>query len=333
MKTGTRVRVLSLATAAGLLLFSSPALATTPAADADLNGDGYADLVTVGGEHGIASGLWLVPGAGDGSAGSATNIGFHGNGVFQPGQVGDPDEFDGAQVITGAFSGNGVQQYLVYYPTGRNAGGAVILKGNGDGAPIPTEFGQNYSAINGGTFSTIDWNDWQTIDSPIQLANAGSHHSSYPDLVGIAGKGDGSTFLASYPNVGGPGGYVDVYPLTVATPTGGADWNTWTITTAQTTSGTALFLHQASTGTLYLWNDFVASDAGTATYTAYRLSSNFHTGDDVTLRAADIDGDGTGDLWAVGDGAAATAWLVGGLDSATATGTVTAQPAQGLPAA
>ncbi len=219
-----------------------------------------------------------------------------------------------------------MQEYLVYYPTGSNAGGAVILHGNGDGTPVRAELDQNVSNINAGTFRSTDYNDWQPISNPIQVANAGAHHSAYPDLVGIAGKPDGSSFLTSYVNHGLTGGYGDVVPLSVPTPTGGADWSSWTITSAQTATGTALFLRQAATGTLYLWNDFTASDAGTADYTSYLLSEDFYTGENVTLRAADINGDSTGDLWAVADGAAATAWLVTG-------GTITAQPSQELPAA
>jgi hypothetical protein len=91
-----------------------------------------------------------------------------------------------------------------------------------------------------------------------------------------------------------------------------------------------LFLRQASTGKLFLWNDFTRTAAGTAGYTPYLLSDTFHTGEDVTLYAADVNSDGTGDLWTVRDRGVAVAWLVNNLDSAASTGTVSAQRRQKL---
>ncbi|WP_221329061.1 hypothetical protein [Actinoplanes sp. L3-i22] len=334
IRTHSGVRVAALAFLLALPLAGTPALAATtaPAVDADLNGDNLPDLVAAGGAHGLASGLWLAAGAGDGTLASAVDVGSHGNGVFSPGQTGSPADFDGAQVVTGRFTGRSVQDVLVYYPQGRNAGGAVILHGNGDGSPFLTETDGSYSNINAGTFSGTDYSDWQQIHSPSQLVNAGHHASAYyPDLVGVAGKDDGSSFLTYYPNYSG--GYADLVPLTVPTPTGGSDWSSWTLASAQTAGGTALFLRQAGSGALYLWNDFVPAGDGTATFTSYLLSGSFHTGEDVTLYAGDIDSDGTGDLWTVSDGAEATAWLVTDLDSAASTGVVTARPAQQLPTA
>jgi hypothetical protein len=347
LKTGIRtragVRAFSLATAAGVLsgtvvlapLSVTPAMAASPApaVDADLDGNNLTDLVAIGGDHGIASGLWLASGKGNGRiAPVAANIGSHGNGVFSPGTVGSPTDFDGAQVLTGHFFGTDLQDVLVYYPPAhtRAPGGAVVLRGNGDGSTIKAELDQNYHNISAGTFTGFDWDDFQTINNPIQLANAGAHDTTYPDLIGIAGKDDGSSFLTYYPNNGTTGGYSEVFALSVPTPTGGTDWNTWTITTAQTGSGTALFLRQASTGKLFLWNDFTRTAAGTAGYTPYLLSDTFHTGEDVTLYAADVDSDGTGDLWTVGDRGVAVAWLVNNLDSAASTGTVSAQRSQKL---
>ncbi|GLW31643.1 hypothetical protein [Actinoplanes regularis] len=338
------MRALSLATVAGVLsgaavfaplsVTSALAASPAPAGDADLDGDNLTDLLTTGGEHGLASGLWLASGQGDGRlAAVPTDIGAHGNGVFHPGLPEGPADFDGAQVVTGHFAGGALQDILVYYPPthSRNPGGAVILHGTGDGSVIRAELDQSFSNINAGTFSGMDWDDFQTINSPSQLVNAGAHQSTvYPDLIGIAGKDDGSSFLTYYANHGGIGGYNDLAVLPVRTPTGGTDWNTWTIATAQTGTGTALFLRQAATGKLFLWNDFVRTDAGTAEYASYLLSDNFHTGEDVTLHAADVNSDGIGDLWTVGDGAEAVAWLVSDLDSTTSTGTLTAQPSQHL---
>jgi hypothetical protein len=301
------------------------------AADADLDGDNLADLVTTGGNHSIATGLWLAAGKGDGRiAPAAANIGSHGNGIAAPGTVGSPADFTGGQAITGHFfTGDGPQDVLVYYPTSAgNPGGAVIMRGNGDGSAIPAERDANYHNINAGTFIGFDWNDFQSISNPIQVTNAGAHTTTFPDLIGIAGKDDGSTFLAYYPNNGTPGGYGEVYPLLNTTPTGGTDWSTWTITSAQTGTGTALFLHQASTGKLFLWNSSTLNTTtGTLDHTGHLLSSSFNTGGN-TLQAADVDGDGTADLWSVGDGAASTAWLVTNLDATAATGTISARTSQ-----
>jgi hypothetical protein len=296
--------------------------------DADLNGDGIADLVTVGGTRGIAAGLWLASGKSNGKLGpAAANIGSHGNGIFAPGTVGSPTDFTGAQPITGHFGGP-LQDVLVYYPpgSGRNEGGAVILRGNGDGSTIRAELDPNYTKIDDTALKGLDFNDFQEVLSPIQLANAGAHTNSYPDLIGIASKPDNTYFLAYYPNNGVSGGY-SAQPLPTKTPAGGTDWNTWTITSAQTATGTALFLWKASTGQLYLWNNVTFSaDTGTLAYTQYQLSVSFNTGKNLALYAADINDDDTADLWTVGDGAAATAWLVSGLNAGT--GTVAAQSAQ-----
>lgn len=88
----------------------------TPAADADLTGDGAADLMTVGGSGGsgqLAPGLWLAAGRGDGKVVTqASDFGANGNGS------GDysPADFAGAQVITGHFNGSQFQDALVVLP-------------------------------------------------------------------------------------------------------------------------------------------------------------------------------------------------------------------------
>ena len=88
-----------------------------PAADADLTGDGEPDLLAVGGQRPPAIRPVAGRRAGD-RAGrpAATDIGAQGNGV-----AGDnsPADFAGAQVITGHFSGTGLQDVLAYYPAGR----------------------------------------------------------------------------------------------------------------------------------------------------------------------------------------------------------------------
>src|ERR1700690_653544 len=90
------------------------AFSPRPAADKDLNGDGTPDLVNVGGTKGLPPGLWLATGkAKPRSAATAgrlsvpaTDIGINGDGFSDPGS---PSDFNGAQVITGLFTGDGFQ--------------------------------------------------------------------------------------------------------------------------------------------------------------------------------------------------------------------------------
>src|SRR5262249_49410418 len=115
-----------------------------PAADQDLTGDGKPDLLTVGGTLGLASGMWMAPGhTGTGQVSlPAVNLGIHGNGA-----AGDnsPADFDGAQVITGKFTGGSFEDFLVYYPSDLHAGSGMIIYGTGNGTPPHSERSGNES--------------------------------------------------------------------------------------------------------------------------------------------------------------------------------------------
>ncbi|GIF00647.1 FG-GAP-like repeat-containing protein [Paractinoplanes rishiriensis] len=297
------------------------------AIDADLDGDNLTDLLTIGGGNGLAAGLWLAPGKGDGRvAPKATNVGAHGTGIDTPGQIGGPTQFTGRQAITGHFSGTGIQDILAYNPAD---GRAAVLRGNGDGSIIQTQLSSTFSYLNSTTFRFTDFNDFQDINQPQQLVNAGAHSTVFPDLIGINSKPDGSHLLTYYASDSGVLGIYNGFALPNQTPTGGTDWNTWTLASAQTSTGTALFLWQAATGKIYLWNNVLLNTTtGALDFTPHLLSTNFHTGQTRSLYAADVNSDGTADLWTVGAGAAATAWLVSGLNTGAATGTVTAQTNQ-----
>jgi hypothetical protein len=101
--------------------YTAPTTTTKPAADKDLNGDGIPDLLTVGGTPGLASGLWQATGVKDDDRDRGTgrvntpavDIGANGSGASTNGS---PSDFDGAQVITGTFTGSDVQDVLAYYP-------------------------------------------------------------------------------------------------------------------------------------------------------------------------------------------------------------------------
>ncbi|MFF3851860.1 LamG-like jellyroll fold domain-containing protein [Micromonospora sp. NPDC002575] len=289
------------------------------AADGDLNGDAAPDLVAVGATHGLPPGLWLAPGGSEQLAVAGTNIGARGNGV-----TGDnsPTDFDGAQVITGHFTGTGLQDTLVYYPATGNGG---VLRNNGDGSVIQAQLSGNQFSIAGDLLVDADG----TL--PLRLANAGDIRGAgtgYPELIGISGNGTVGHHLTYYSNFYATALYADPLTISQPTPTGGSDWDKWTITTAQLSDSTVMFLWNRTTGALYLWTDLAFDGVNQLSHTSYKLHETWNTGADLALRAADIDSDGTADLWTVGAGGVTTAWLAG--DLAGGLGTVTAQPAKTL---
>ena len=298
------------------------------AIDGDFTGDGTTDLLTPGG-NGMPPGLWLAPGTGAGSDTpyrlnrGGKNLGIYGNGLNTT--ITGPTDYTGAQVLSGHFTGSGLQDVLVYYPTGTNTGLGAIINGNGDGSPLQPQYSGNETTIYPGTF-----NDGNS--EPLQLANAGNTSGNgyaYPDLIGVAGNSGVGYYLAYYPNFNFIAGYGEVDDLpSVLTPTGGTDWNTWTIATAQLASGkTAMFLWQKTTGQLHLWTDLAYDPSTqTLTYTPYQLSSAWNINQPITLAAADVNNDGIADLRTVGSGGVVTAYLVTNLSGTAAT--ITTQPAQ-----
>lgn len=301
---------------------------TATAADADLTGDGNADLLTAGSSaNGLPDGLWLAAGRGNGQVvPDSTDLGANGDGV-----TGDnsPADFAGAQVISGHFGGTGLQDVLAYYPSGVNAGQADILFGSGDGSAIQAQDSGTTEEVPAGFLT--DFNG----DNPAQVANAGNTSGqgyAYPDLIAVNGDSLDGYYLEFYPNGDGAGNYLTADPLATPTPAGGTDWNNWTIATAQVPSGTAMYLWDSSTGALYLWEDLAYNTStGAFSYTQYVIAdgsaSTWDKGATVALQAADINGDGVPDLWTVGAGGQATAYLAT-LGSSTAT--LAAQPAQTL---
>ncbi|MFC1415111.1 hypothetical protein [Streptacidiphilus cavernicola] len=287
--------------------------------DGDLTGDEVPDLLTVGAQNGLPSGLWLAAGAGNGHvATSPTDIGTNGDGINYEGA---PSDLDGATAITGRFTGGSDQDVLVYYPAGIHAGSGVILQGNGTGAPLPNG-GDNLSS---GSLANFDG------DNPTQIVNAGNTSGSntgLPDLLGILGDSTSGYGLNLYTSFA-PAAYGFPVTLNVNTPDGTADWDNWTIAATQLpVSGggmsTAMFLWKKSTGELDLWKNLAADpDTGNLTFDAYPVATDWNTGADVTLQAADINSDGVPDLWTVGAGEAVTADLFSNLSS---TGPATVTP-------
>jgi hypothetical protein len=303
-----------------------------PAADQDLTGDGKPDLLTVGGTPGLASGLWLAPGKTGSGAVSlpAVNIGINGNGV-----VGDdsPADFDGAQVISGKFTGVSFEDVLVYYPSGFRAGSGMVIAGNGHGNPLNP---RNERSMFSGMLSDLNGDD------PIQLANAYNSAGSgfaFPDLFGIVGDPTNGYTLDYYPNLDGAGMYDLPIALTLPTPTGGTDWQNWRISSKLLPSGTALALWNPTTGGLYLWEgvtfsgsagEFGEPGSGTLTFTQYTLAATWQpTPTPSALQLTDVNGDGVPDLWAVSPAGDVTAYVVSEL-STTAAARLKVQPTQNL---
>ncbi|MEH0983606.1 LamG-like jellyroll fold domain-containing protein [Micromonospora sp. CPCC 205556] len=292
------------------------------ATDGDLTGDDTTDLLTVGGVNGIPAGVWLATGMNSGAVRTAmTNVGALGNGTSG---TNSPTDFNGAQVVAGRFFGSGLQDVLVYYPGGVNPGAAGILRGNGDGSVIQSQLSGNQQSVM--REQLLDG----TGNQPLQLANAGDSRrlgSVYPDLIGVSGDPANGFHLTYYPNLGMTGGYIGTFDLSAATPTGGADWNNWTIATTQLAGGTAMFLWNRTTGALHLWTNLTVNpDTAQLTYTPYTVSSNWNAGAALTLRAGDINSDGTPDLWTIGTAGATRAHLV----DLSPTPTITAQQPQTL---
>ncbi|MET8837253.1 hypothetical protein ABZV78_25510 [Micromonospora sp. NPDC004540] len=306
--------------------------------DKDLNGDGVPDLVAAGGPGtGLGSGVWSAlgvksrkTGVGTGKVQTpATNIGQAGTGT---GTVGSPTEFDGAQVITGRFWGLDRQDFLYYTPGGVNPGGGGVIAGAGDGTmQNPYQGGASQATI--AREQLLDPNG----NSPLELANAfgaDGNDNGMPDLIGRYGDPVHGYNLGYLPNLGAPGMVIFNTTLTNRTPAGDTDWQNWSITGTELASGTALFLRNAGTGDLYLWTGVSLVDngdgTGSLTYTQHQVAANWNTGVAIsTLWAADINADGTPDLWTVLADGTYRAYLISGL-STSGTATVTATRSQRL---
>jgi hypothetical protein len=314
------------------------AVAPSPAADGDLTGDGIPDLITPGGPGtGMPAGLWLArgetgpgQGAGDGQViPTGVDIGSEGNGAFADFS---PADFNGTQAITGQFTDRGLQDTLIYYPSGTHAGQGAVMDGNGDGSVLDNQDASNATPIDPMNFIAPD----PYGDIPLQVANGytadPNDNPAYPDLITVTGDATDGYYLEYYQNAGETGSYLASVPLlATSTPDGTMDWNNWTIATMAEPTGTVdMFLYDSSTGALWLWQGLRIDDTdGTASYTPSQLSASWNPGTVAELRASDITGTGPA-VWAVTTGGTATAYTVSGLGGTPA---VTAGSAQALIAA
>lgn len=201
-------------------------------------------------------------------------------------------------MITGHFDSSGFQDVLLYYRSGIYAGEGEILAGQGDGSAL-WPYGGDTCAIPSVGLTDVNG------DNPLQVVNA------YASISG-----------ASMPSINTP------------TPDGTADWNQWTLATLQDGSGTGMFLWKPSTGALYLWRNLTAHDngdgSGALSYTQYLISPHWQMGAALfTLEAADLNGDGIPDLWAVFPDGTVRAYLISGL-STTRSAKIAPQQSQKL---
>ncbi|MBR7833491.1 hypothetical protein KDL01_09455 [Actinospica durhamensis] len=324
------------------------------AADRDLTDDGIPDLLTAGQTEisnsngttpytyttdpssAIPAGLDLSSGIPDsaGTAGTgevqsnATDIGINGTGTGVNGST--PAGYNGDDVITGEFTGNGFQDVLAYNPS-TTAGS--IIQGNGNGLALSPQLTGYQAGIKVGDLADVNG------DSPAQLVNAYDAASASnpvdettPDLLGLSGNSTNGYYLEYYLTSGagvfgaeGKG----AAQLSNETPDGDTSWQNWVIASTQIADSPDLVLWKPSSGELCLWQDIQVtnlnintgplavalgdSNYGTATLTytgsatnpcGQELSSNFDTNTTMaTLETADITGSGTPAVWTITPGA------------------------------
>ena len=129
---------------------------------------------------------------------------------------------------------------LVYYPSGDQAGGGVLLFGQGDGSALWSGSGSQCTISQG--FLT-DFNG----DNPLQVANAYAdlYSTGLPDLLAISGDPANGYHLDCYSS-GVPCLLSPAFAINTMTPDGTADWNEWTLATLSDGSGTGMFLWNKS---------------------------------------------------------------------------------------
>ena len=225
-----------------------------PYTDGDFNGDGQPDLLTIG--TGTDPGLWLSPTNGSGILGAPTDIGGAGTGISQ-GTGDGPADWSGTTVAHGDFTGNHVQDVMAYYPTGANAGEAIILGGTGDGTELQP-FSGNSWVLNPGAFADPLTGDYPT--GLVAAGNASETSTGTADLIGISGDAANGYELDLFTDTtgGGPAGYrfAQAQILSAQSPdaTTPSDWNNFTLATAQpggNPSAAVLFALKTTTGQLY----------------------------------------------------------------------------------
>ncbi|MFF0097175.1 LamG-like jellyroll fold domain-containing protein [Streptomyces canus] len=326
---------------------ANPAATATPD---DLDGDGNADLLTVGGKNSLPNGLWQATGTGSGKVNSvARNIGIDGNGVST---TQAPGSFAGTQAITGHFStGAGFNDVLdVSYDTAHATVSGEILRGQGDGTALQTA-GSIPVTNSTGVFAktTTAFNDDGTTPDTLipatSIANGGNldytaanggppTDTIFPDLLLVIDGGlydESAKAEGVYPGFGAASELAAYNPYCLAQNTSTTtscttDWSGWTVTSTLDASGLPeLFARDTSTDSSdpshgQLWYlssanlqaltvDLLTNDGvmDTTLTSVEAAASGWDSVSQPALQAADINNDGTPDLWTISSTGTVTA--------------------------
>ena len=281
------------------------------AVDGSVANDGEPDVIVSGGSGAaFPAGLWLTQTHADGTTGETpVNVGKGGLGLSDTGNP--AADWTGSQVITGDWCGLGAQDVMAYFPTGNDAGGANIDCSDGSTDSVTAA-----SPLDAGV--SLDVSSATLVDSAgadaTGIANAyntSGKNSGIPDLF-VAGAAGLALYHSTTPN-----GYANDFGVcgqdcdfltTQPSPDGQYDWNTWTITSAQTASGqTDMYLWQPTSGELVLWTNVTLNSSGSAfpNATSLAFTSTVVTTDafnpganDISIRAGVPAGQNTPILWA-----------------------------------
>lgn len=318
--------------------YTQPVDSTMPAGTSVPDGyfsDGsYPDLLTVG--SGTNASLYLSRGSGNGAVNPPLDIGSLGNGINAP--SGGPADWSGASVLHGNFCGHGVQDVTAYYPSGTHAGNAVILCAFGSSGTL--DWGSTFwGSGNSYNIPAGTWEDtnFDTTDNPVTLVPAGDASqlgTGITDVIGVLGNSTIGYELNLY-TAFSPAGYLWDQTLESSTtdaPDGTADWENYSLATAQLPDSTnengdpadtVLLALDRSTGALY---ESVNSGCATGDCAAGPIIGTPGTWTKITvpwgstsptLLQADVnkgsDGQGSGSLeiWTL-SGSTATAYTISG---------------------
>ncbi|MGW4382510.1 FG-GAP-like repeat-containing protein [Kitasatospora sp. NPDC004531] len=295
-------------------------LNAVPAATApenDLTGDGLPDLVAVGGKSALPAGLWLAGGSTDKSLNTAAdNLGSKGVSGSNP----SPADWTGTQAVVGHFrSGGGFNDVLQYNPT---TGAGTVLYGNGDGSALSPYDSNNVPSVAFTSPATSAKATWIANAGQLYTIAAQGEPNPFPSLLSIL---DGSLYLQ--PTTAMSGGFFPAeVDLSDTNPTGSGTWAGWTIVTALGTDGMpGMFARSDNGGQLYYYSsaNLLAMTLGNTATPVLVASTGWTKAAKPTLQAADIDRNGTLDLWSVDANGAASANLFNGT-------TISGRPAQTL---
>ncbi|MCU7823135.1 FG-GAP-like repeat-containing protein [Kitasatospora sp. DSM 101779] len=288
-----------------------------PAPENDLTGDGRADLAAVGGQSALPAGLWLASGATDKSLNTAAdNLGSEGTAGSTP----SPADWTGTQAIVGHFrSGSGFNDVLQYNPA---TGAGLVLYGNGDGSALSPLVGKGVPSVAFTSPATSAKATWVANAGQLYTTAAQGEPNPFPSLLSIL---DGSLYLQ--PTTAQSGGFFPAeVDLSDTNPTGTGTWAGWTIVTALGSDGMpGLFARSDAGGQLYYFSSANLLDLtlGNGATPALLASTGWTKAARPALQAADIDRNGTLDLWSVDANGAASANLFNGT-------TISGQSAQTL---